>query len=55
MSDTNKIETPELECAKHATSEKEIETLFNADEVCMNCKSIVYKDGVISCKYSRVN
>lgn len=43
------------DCIKNATKLEHIEFAFNADDRCMKCPNIVYKDGVISCKYARVN
>lgn len=42
-------------CKKDGKSIEDINKLFNADDICMKCENILYKDGVISCKYSRVN
>ena len=54
----NEIKYPKMEihdCKKNATTDNQISECFNADETCMSCDNIIYKDGVISCKYSRVN
>lgn len=42
-------------CKKNAKTEEQISECFGVDEICMTCDNIVYKDGIISCKYSRVN
>lgn len=44
-----------INCVKECKTEKEISEKFDADEICMKCENIVYKDGVMSCKYQRVN
>ena len=55
MDDVKHTEIEIHNCKKNAKSEEQISECFNADETCMSCDNIVYKDGVISCKYSRVN
>lgn len=50
---SNQIEI--IRCLKEAKSASDIMEKFNADDTCMKCPNIVYKDGVISCKYARVN
>ena len=45
----------DIQCPKQFTTPESIVEGFNADDICMSCENIVYKDGVISCKYARVN
>lgn len=43
------------DCPKGFNTQEAIVNGFNADDVCMNCKNTTYNNGVLSCKYSRVN
>lgn len=44
----------ELNCLKGATTISEIKEKFDADGECMKCNNIIYKDGVITCKYGEM-
>ena len=44
-----------IECEKGCQTEEEISSKFDADDICMKCNNIIYKDGVVSCKFQRVN
>lgn len=53
--DTNIPDIEISDCKKGLKYPSEIDSGFNADDICMSCPNIIYKDGVISCKYSKVN
>ena len=48
-------EVKEIKCDKGCISPEEISEKFDSDDICMKCPNTIYKDGVISCKYQRVN
>jgi hypothetical protein len=43
-----------FQCAKHATTVEEISKVFDSDEVCMKCPNLTYCNGIVSCKYAKV-
>lgn len=45
----------EIKCEKGCKTEDEVVDKFDADDTCMKCPNVIYRDGVISCKYQRVN
>lgn len=48
-------EVKDIKCDKGCTNLEEISEKFDADNICMKCKQVVYRDGIVSCGYRRVN
>lgn len=55
MEENKTLELEITNCKKGAKTLEEIYKAFDADDTCMKCENICYGQGVISCKYARVN
>lgn len=44
----------QINCVKNAQTKNEIQEKFDADDICMKCNNIIYKNGEITCKYGEM-